>query len=156
MMFFIEIVKNWNRIAKLKKQMASRCLAAFDKYEESDSMSAREHLIIDLHDIKSYFAHHADLENKSCLSDELYHLVVEAYFTVVLRRCQLDLYNTPGDRALIIGESCMYDTHDEEGNFYVEDTDDIRRSQDIPRFSNFLFLRAIYKCRAHSQESLRE
>lgn len=129
----------------LKEKMLSQCLPAFDKYEESDSMCPRENLIIDLHDLKSSFAKNTDLKNQSCLSDELYHAVVEAYFTVVLQRCQLYLYDL-GEHAFILSESCVYDTRQEEDNIFVEDIDDIHRSQDIPRFSNSLFFKSIKKC----------
>lgn len=148
MAFFIEIIKNWNQIKQLKEKMLSQCLPAFDKYEDSDSMCPRENLIIDLHDFKSSFLKNGDLKDQSCLSDELYHAVVEAYFTVVLQRCKLYLYD-PGEHTFILSKSCVYDTRHEEDKIFVKDIDDIHRSQDIPRFSNSLFFKAINKCHTH-------
>lgn len=142
------IVKNWKQIMELKEKMLSQCLPAFDKYEESDRMCPRENLIIDLHDLKSSFLKNGDLKDQSCLSDELYHAVVEAYFTVVLQRCKLYLYD-PGEHTFILSTSCVYDTRHEEDKIIVEDIDDVHRSQDIPRFSNSLFFKAIYKCHTH-------
>lgn len=148
MVSFIEIIKNRNRIKQLKEKMTSQCLLAFDKYEESDSMCPREHLIIDLHDLKSTFAKDAELKDQSSLSDELYHAVVESYFTVVIHRSQLYLYD-PGEHAFILSTSCVYDTRHEEDKIIVEDIDDVHCSQDIPRFSNSLFFKAINKCHTH-------
>ena len=148
MVSFIEIIKNRNQIIQLKEKMTFQCLPAFDKYEESDSMCPREHLIIDLHDLKSTFAKDAELKDQSSLSDELYHAVVESYFTVVIQRCQLYLYD-PGEHAFIVSKSCVYDTRHEEDNIFVEDIDDIHRSQDIPVFSNSIFFKAINKCHTH-------
>ena len=148
MVSFLEIIKNWKQIMELKEKMLSQCLPAFDKYEESDRMCPRENLIIDLHDLKSSFLKNVELKNQSCLSDELYHAVVESYFTVVIQRCQLYLYD-PGEHAFILSKSCVYDTRHEEDKIFVKDIDDIHRSQDIPRFSNSLFFKAINKCHTH-------
>lgn len=148
MAFFIEIIKNWKQIMELKERMLSQCLPAFDKYEESDRMCPRENLIIDLHDLKFSFLKNGDLKDQSCLSDELYHAVVEAYCTIVIHRSQLYLYD-PGEHGFILSTSCVYDTRHEEDKIIVEDIDDVHRSQDIPRFSNSLFFKAINKCHTH-------
>lgn len=148
MVSFIEIIKNRNQIIQLKEKMTFQCLPAFDKYEESESMCPRENLIIDLHDLKSSFLKNVELKNQSCLSDELYHAVVEAYFTIVIHRSQLYLYD-PGEHAFILSKSCVYDTRHEEDKIFVKYIDDIHRSQDIPVFSDSIFFKAINKCHIH-------